>query len=69
MARVVKCDMCGKTNPEVDVCYCMREGKNFFKWFWCFGSAVQDKLDICDKCWEALQEARGYVKPEPPRST
>jgi uncharacterized membrane protein len=48
--KVVKCDICNKTNDEVEISY--RFGQPMLaKWVSCGHEGWWKNLDICDKCF------------------
>jgi len=56
--EIIQCDICKQTE---NVSYCLAIKKKFKMWkfFWDSQGGIWNKQDICDKCFEAIQE---YVK-------
>lgn len=51
--NTIKCDMCGRTEPEVFARYSRKKN---FRWFKRGGVPEEDDfpLDVCEGCWDGL---------------
>lgn len=55
----IRCDVCGKSQPDVDVCF-SRKTTSWYRFYrLLFGGLHEEKLDMCDKCWD---EFKDFVK-------
>ena len=57
MSRTRKCDMCGRTEPDI---FCEFTKKRIRKWFrrGCDSQGYYETpLDICTKCWGEIEKS------------
>jgi Fe-S-cluster-containing hydrogenase component 2 len=50
MSKCIKCDVCGRTTPEVSINISKRPTGWFKYWFDSVGGSWE-KQDVCDYCW------------------
>ena len=54
--RTIKCDVCGKTEPDI---YCRYSKRRKFSWFEHNDDSQggsEMELDVCEQCWNGYQD-------------
>lgn len=54
MSKCIKCDVCGRTTPDVHINFSKRP-VSWFKYYFDSQGGSYEKLHVCDYCWN------GYV--------
>ena len=55
MSQCTKCDVCGRTTPEVAINRAKRKEGWFINWFDAYSGRHYQKIDICDYCWNGYK--------------
>lgn len=58
MSKTIKCDMCGKTEPDVNCRYSKRRKWAWFRFYDDSQGGHDRELDICEGCWYIHKQHR-----------
>lgn len=54
MSQCTKCDVCGRTTPDVSITFSKRKERWYQYWFDSPGGSYTP-LDVCDFCWNGYR--------------
>ena len=55
MSKTIRCDLCKRTQPEVDCKYSFRKRWGWLRYDYDSQGGSYTKLDICEECWKKLR--------------
>jgi hypothetical protein len=50
MSKAIRCDVCGRSTPDVN-CKFERRKHRWYEWHYDSQGGYHDDLDVCEYCW------------------
>ena len=54
MSKAIRCDVCGRSTPDVGVNFSRRKS-SWYEYHFDSQGGYEQKLDVCDYCWKSYQ--------------
>lgn len=58
----VRCDGCERSQPDVNCRYSFRKSWQWWRYDYDSQGGSHSKLDLCERCWDKLQNIKKEVK-------